>query len=317
MQVIYGRGSERITLTPNVLELSWSSSRGQLSQVCDMTILNSPPLASAGFIMLFEGSLNSKDQIFHGPIVRFQRDDHSKDLSATAYEISWYLTKNEVTRLKLSGDPGNQLNQIIGAAGDGIKFSCPALGFSMKERTSAQSYASLYSMIMDKAYERTGIRYYLYHRRDQLFVTPEGKNSLVPVFQAVSLDSSSTGESIEEVYNIVRVEKYKNDKLVSSVTKQDTASMNKIGYMQKIIDAGEEKDLASLAARELKRLTKIPVTRSITVRHNDPTAAKIRAGWRIDIIESDGKTTTSWIVTSCKASWRINEYTMQLELERR
>lgn len=317
MQVIYGRGSERITLTPNVLEISWSSSRGQLSQVCDITILNSPPLATAGFLMLFEGAFNAVNQIFHGPIVRFQRDDRSQNLTATAYELSWYLTKNDVTRLKLSGDAGKELQRILSGAGDGIKFSCPPLGFSIKERTSAQSYAALYSMILDKAYEKTGIRYYLFHRRDQLIVSPEGSNPAIPIFQAVSLDESSTGESIEEVYNIVTVEKYKNDKLVSSVTKNNKDSMNRIGYMQKIIDAGEEKDLSSLANRELKRLAKIPVTRTITVRHNDPIAARIRAGWRVDILESNGKTQTSWIVTSCRTTWRNEEYTMQMELERR
>lgn len=50
MKVIYGKELTRYDLTSHVLELSWSSSRGQIAQSCDFKIRNAPPLQSAGFL---------------------------------------------------------------------------------------------------------------------------------------------------------------------------------------------------------------------------------------------------------------------------
>jgi hypothetical protein len=316
MKVIYGKESTRIDLTPAVLDLSWSSSRGQIAQNCDIRVKNAPPLQSAGFLMLFSGyELKEAQQFFHGPIVRFDRDDKTGDLSATAYELAWYLQKNETSRIKLDGDAGKELERIIRATG--INFSCPAFGFTVKDRLSSQSFASLYTTLTEQAYEKTGRRYFIQPQRDKLTVLPEGGNSVVPMFRASLLESSSTGESIEEVYTVVTAERYKDDKVAGSVTKEDAGLIKQIGRMQKVIDAGEEKDLATLASRQLAELAKIPRTRNITVKHEDNNAARLRAGWLIKIMEKDNKTITDWIVTNCNAHWKGGQYTMDLQLERR
>ncbi|QDS35828.1 hypothetical protein [Brevibacillus brevis] len=316
MKIIYGKEATRYDLTNQIQELSWSSSRGQIAQNCDIRIKDAPPLQSAGFLMAFAGQdLKESEQFFHGPIVRFDRDEKTNDLSATAYELSWYLQKNETSRLKLNGDAGKELERIIKATG--IKFSCPAFGFTVKDRLSPQSYTSLFTSLTKQAYEKTGFRYFVQHQRDKLIVLPEGQNSVVPMFKASMLESSSTGESIEEVYTVVTVERYKDDKVAGSATKEDANLIKQIGRMVKLIDAGEEKNLASLAGKQLATLSKIPKTRSITVRHEDNNAARIRSGWLIKIIEKDNKTITDWIVTSCNARWKGGQYTMNLQLERR
>jgi hypothetical protein len=316
VKVIYGKESTRIDLTPAVLELSWSSSRGQIAQNCDIKIKESPPLQSAGFLMLFSGyELKESQQFFHGPIINPLRDDKTGDLTATAYELAWYLQKNETSRIKLNGDAGKELERIIRATG--INFSCPAFGFTVKDRLSSQSYAALYTYLTEQAYEKTGRRYFIQPQRDKLTVLPEGGNTLVPMFQSSLIESSSTGESIEEVYTVVTVERYKDDKLSASVTKENAALTKQIGRMQKVIDAGEEKDLASLVSRQLTELSRIPQTRPITVKHEDDNAARLRAGWLIKIMEKDNKTITDWIVTSCNARWKGGQYTMELQLERR
>lgn len=315
MKVIYGKGSKRIDLTPNVLDLSWSSSRGQLSQVAEIRIKEAPALESAGFLMVFTGELKEKEQLFHGPIVRTDKDDKTSDLSATAYEISWYLQKNDVGRISLNGDAGKELERII--KGAGITFTCPRFGFSVKERASPGTYAGLYTSLTEKALDKTGFRYFLQHQREKLYVLPEGQNSFIPMFRAGLLERSSTGQSIEEVYTVVTVERYKDDKVVGSSTKENTKLSKEIGRMQKIIDAGEDKNLSGIASSQLSKLATIPITRSITVKHEDNGAAKIRAGWKIKILEKDNKTVTQWIVTSCSARWKGGQYTMDLQLERR
>ncbi|TKI58798.1 hypothetical protein E8L90_27275 [Brevibacillus antibioticus] len=316
MKVIYGKEQTRYDLTPAVTELSWSSARGQIAQNCDVRIKEGPPLQTAGFLMLFAGAaLKESQQLFHGPLVRFDRDDRTGDLSATAYELGWYLQKNEVSRLKLDGDAGTELARIIKSAG--IHFSCPAFGFTVKERISSQSYTSLFTSLTEQAYEKTGIRYFVQYQRDKLTVLPEGKNSIIPMFKASLLTSSSTGESIEEVYTVVTAERYREDRVVSSATKSNDGLVKQIGRMQKIIDAGEDKNVAGLAAKQLAELSKIPKTRSISVRHEDENAARLRAGWLIKIMEKDNKTITDWIVTNCQAHWKGGQYTMDLQLERR
>lgn len=316
MKVIYGKESTRYDLTNHVLDLSWSSSRGQIAQSCDFKIRNAPPLQSAGFLMVFSGyDLKESQQFFHGPIVRFERDDKTGDLSGTAYELSWYLQKNETSRLKLSGDAGKELERIIKASG--IKFSCPAFGFEVKDRLGSQSYTALYTSLTEQAYEKTGFRYFVQHQRDKLTVLPEGQNSVVPMFKASMLENTSTGESIEEVYTVVTVERYKDDKVVASATKESADLIKQIGRMEKVVDAGEDKNVAAIASRQLAILSKLPKTRSITARHEDNNAARIRAGWLIKIMEKDNKTITDWIVTSCNAHWKGGQYTMDLQLERR
>ncbi|WP_301170036.1 XkdQ/YqbQ family protein [Brevibacillus nitrificans] len=316
MRVIYGKEQTRFELTSAVQEISWSSSRGQLAQNCDIRIKAAPPLASAGFLMLFSGAeLLESQQFFHGPLVHLSRDDKTGDVSATAYELSWYLQKNEISRIKLNGDAGTELARII--SGAGIKFSCPPFGFSSKERLAAQSYTSLFTSLTEQAYEKTGIRYFMQHQRDSLTVIPEGKNSVIPLFKASMLESSTTGESIEEVYTVVTVERYQGDQVASSTTKANDTLVKQIGRMQKVIDAGEEKNLASLATKQLDELSRIPRTRQITVRHQDEQAARLRAGWLIKIMEKDNQTITDWIVTGCQARWRGGWYTMDLQLERR
>lgn len=316
MKVIYGKESTRYDLTSHVLELSWSSARGQIAQSCDFKIRSAPPLQSAGFLMIFSGyDLKESQQFFHGPIVRLERDDKTGDLSGTAYELSWYLQKNETSRLKLSGDAGKELERIIKSSG--IKFSCPAFGFEVKDRLGAQSYTALFTSLTEQAYEKTGFRYFVQHQRDKLTVLPEGQNSVVPMFKASMLENTSTGESIEEVYTVVTVERYKDDKVAASATKESADLIKQIGRMEKVIDAGEDKNVAALAARQLAILSKLPKTRSITVRHEDNNAARIRAGWAIKLMEKDNKTITDWIVTSCNAHWKGGQYTMDLQLERR
>jgi len=316
LKVIYGKGSKRIDLTPNVLDLSWSSSRGQLSQVVDIRIKESPVLESAGFLMLFTGELKESEQFFHGPIIKPERDDKTEDLSATAYEISWYLQKNDVAgRIFLNGDAGKELERVI--KGAGIAFTCPSFGFTVKERMSPGSYASLYTSMTEKALDKTGFRYFVQHQRDKLYVLPEGQNSYIPMFRASLIERSSTGESIEEVYTVVTVERYKDDKVAGSSTKENATLSKEIGRMQKIIDAGEDTNLSGIASSQLNKLAVIPITRSITVKHEDNGAAKIRAGWKIKILEKDNKTVTEWIVTSCNARWKGGQYTMDLQLESR
>jgi len=316
MRAIYGKGAERIELTENVLDISWSSSRGQLAQNCFIRIHNSPLLRAAGFLMLFAGDeLKEAEQFFHGPLVNPRRDDKTSELSSTAYELSWYLQKNDTGPVRLNGDAGKELERVIRATG--ISFTCPSLGFSINERVASQSYASLYTNIMERAYEKTGKRYFLHHARDKLAVVPEGGNTTVPLFQAPMLESSSTGNSIEEVYTVVTVQRYKEDKVLGSVTKGNGPLIQEIGRMEKIIDAGEDTNLAALADKQLKELSKVPVTRSITVKHSEPKVAMVRAGWAIKIQEKDGTTISDWIVTSCDATWRGGQYTLNLQLERR
>lgn len=316
MKVIYGKEATRYDLTAQVLELSWSSSRGQIAQNCDIRIKDAPSLQSAGFLMLFSGfEPKEAQQFFHGPIVNYNRDDKTGDLSATAYELSWYLQKNAAPRTKVNGDAGSELQRLVRASG--ISFSCPTFGFNVKERISSQSFASLFTSFTEQAYEKTGFRYFVQHQRDRLAVLPEGANSVIPMFKASMLESSSTGESIEEVYTVVTVEKYKEDAVSSSVTKENANLLKQIGRMETVIDAGEEKNLSSLATKQLANLSKIPRTRSITVKHEDDSAARLRAGWLIKIQEKDNVTITDWIVTSCNAHWKGGYYTMDLQLEGR
>ncbi|QRG65242.1 XkdQ/YqbQ family protein [Brevibacillus choshinensis] len=316
MKVIYGKESTRYDLTSPSMELSWSSSRGQIAQNLDIRIKDAPPLQSAGFLMLFSGyELKESQQFFHGPIINPLRDDKTGDLTATAYELSWYLQKNPAPRTKVNGDAGTELQRLIKATG--INFTCPAFGFTVKERISPQSFTSLFTSFTEQAYEKTGFRYFVQHQRDKLSVLPEGANSVVPMFRANMLESSSTGESIEEVYTVVTVEKYKDDQVASSVTKENANLIKQIGRMETVIDAGEEKSLDSLASKQLANLSKIPKTRSITVKHEDDNAARLRAGWLIKILEKDNVTVTDWIVTSCNARWKGGQYTMDLQLEGR
>lgn len=131
------------------------------------------------------------------------------------------------------------------------------------------------------------------------------------------LESSSIGESIEDVYTVVTVERYKDDKLASQVTIENESLIKQIGRMQKVIDAGEDKNLAALAAKQLSELSRIPRTRSITVRHQDDQAARLHAGWLIRILEKDHVSITDWIVTSSNTHWKGGFYTVDLQLERR
>lgn len=316
MKVVYGKEATRYDLTSSTLELSWSSSRGQIAQNCDIKVKEAPPLQSAGFLMLFAGyDLKESQQFFHGPIVNPMRDNKTGDLTATAYELSWYLQKNPAPRTKLNGDAGKELERLVKATG--ISFTCPAFGFEVKDRIQSQSFASLFTSLTEQAYEKTGFRYFVQHQRDKLVVLPEGQNSVIPMFRASMLESCSTGESIEEVYTVVTVEKYKDDQVASSVTKENAILIKQIGRMETVIDAGEEKNLTSLATKQLANLAKIPRTRSINVMHEDDKAARLRAGWLIKIQETDNVTITDWIVTSCNAHWKGGKYTMDLQLEGR
>ena len=316
MKVIYGKEQTRYDLSSAVTELSWSSSRGQIAGQLSVQIKEAPPLQAAGFLMLFSGDqLKEAQQIFHGPLVRLDRDDRTGDLSATAYELGWYLQKNEVSRIKLDGDAGTELARVIKAAG--VNISCPPFGFMTKERIAPQSYTALFTSLTEQAYEKTGARYFVQYQRDKLTVLREGANPIVPLFKASLLSTSSTGESIEDVYTVVTAERYQDDKVASSATKANESLVKQIGRMQKVIDAGEDKNVAALAAKQLAELSKIPLTRSISVRHEDEQAARLRAGWLIKIMEKNNQTITDWIVTSCNAHWKGGQYTMDLQLERR
>ncbi|CAM3418464.1 hypothetical protein [Brevibacillus invocatus] len=241
--------------------------------------------------------------------------DENGDLTVTAYELSWYLQKKRNLaheagrRCRYGACPSHSLIRHI--------LFLSGLWFFDQGADHAAIHTALFSMLTEQAYEKTGVRYFVTHQRDKLTVVPEGGNSIIPMFQAGMLESSSIGESIEDVYTVVTVERYKDDKLASQVTKENESLIKQIGRMQKVIDAGEDKNLAALAAKQLSELSRIPRTRSITVRHQDDQAARLRAGWLIRILEKDHVSITDWIVTSSNTHWKGGFYTVDLQLERR
>ncbi|MDA5110321.1 hypothetical protein O3V59_18330 [Brevibacillus thermoruber] len=316
MNVIYGKEAMRVDVTPAVLDVSWSSARGQIAQTCEVRLSDALAVSVGGFLLLQEETWPGSPPLFLGPVVRVSRDEAGGETRATAYELAWYLQKNECTRTRLNGDAGKELERLIRAAG--VDFSCPAFGFTLRERIPSQSYASLYTDVLNRAYDRTGRRYFLQHQGQKLVVQEEGGNPQTPLFWPDHQTSSSTGESMEDVYTAVAVERYRGgDRLLARVEKEQAALISQYGRMLKVIDAGEDKELAALAGKQLAELSKVPRTRTVQVVHAEAKAAFVRAGWGIQLAERDGQTITPWIVTSCSARWRGGQYSMDLELERR
>lgn len=172
--------------------------------------------------------------------------------------------------------------------------------------------------VLQKAYERSGYRYHVDAiRTDKHFylqVVREGTNERVPIFVPEQMEASTAGYDLEDTYTVVTAQKYKDDKIVSSVTKTNADALKTFGRMEEIIEVEEGENPTTIATQRVKAMSSAKQTKKITVRHNDYTLAGLRAGWLVLI-----KTTvvTKWIVVSADSSWRNGIFTVKLVLERR
>lgn len=319
--VVYGKESARQTLTDAIGEISWSSGRDEIARSATVRVRGGEGIKVAGMLMCFaqrvQGALmHHKNQFFHGPIIKYERDEFTDAWDIDAREIAWYLSKNKGSRPYLKGEAGAELQRYIQSTG--IDFRCPALGFTLDERYGTMAYSEIVLDVLQKAYERSGYRYHVDTvRTDQSFylqVVREGTNTTVPVFVPEQMDSSTSGYSIEETYTVVTAEKYKDDKLVSSVTKTHASNVKSLGRMQEIIEVEEGESPAKVAEQRLKALATPKQIRKIKVRHSDHKLAGLRAGWLVLI---NTGTVSKWIVESVDTTYKNGMYMLQMDLERR
>ncbi|MDO7908423.1 hypothetical protein Q5741_18645 [Paenibacillus sp. JX-17] len=319
--VIFGKQDARSPLTDAVTELSWSSQRDEIARSMSVRMKDAPDIHVAGMLMCFSQQtrgvlLHAKNQFFHGPIIKVEKDEFTNAWELEANEISWYLAKNKGTRPYLKGDAGEELQRFIRTTG--IDFRCPKLGFTLDERYGTMPHSELILDVLQKAYERSGYRYHLdVIRTDQSFylqVTREGTNTKVPIFIPDQMEASTAGYSLEETYTVVTAQKYKDDKLIASVTKSDAGGIKTLGRMEEILEVEENENPATVATQRLKSLSTPKQIKKITVKHEDHTLAGLRAGWLV-LIKTDH--VSKWIVESADTSFRNGLYTVQLVLERR
>ncbi|GED16419.1 XkdQ/YqbQ family protein [Aneurinibacillus migulanus] len=320
--VVYGKQNVRHTLTEALVDLSWSSNRDEITRNMTVRLRNAPPVEQAGMLMCFarrtqEQLLHHKNQFFHGPIISYEEDEFTNEWQLEGRELGWYLAKNKGTRPYLKGEAGAELQKYIQSTG--VDFRCPVLGFSIDERYGTMTHSEVILDVLQKAYEHTGYRFYLeYLRTDQSYyivVAREGTNNQVPVFIRDQMESSSRGSSIEDTYTVVTAQKWKDEKIASSVTKSNAGAVTNLGRMEEIIEVEEKEDPATIATQKLIELSNPKLTRKITVKHEDPMLCGLRAGWLVLIQEAEYK--SKWIVVSEQTSFKNGMYTVQLDLERR
>lgn len=320
--ILYGKDSNRMLLTDAVEELSWSSARDEIARSATIRLRGTNDLKVAGMLMCFSqrlkgsGVLHYRNQFFYGPIIKYEQNEFTQEWEVEAREISWYLAKNKGVRPYLKGEAGGELQRYIKTTG--IDFRCPSFGFSLDERYGTIAHSELILDVLQKAYERSGYRYHVDVMRTDtgfyLQVVREGTNTLVPIFIPEQMESSTAGYSIEETYTVVTTQKYKDDKLVSSVTKTAAGAVQAMGRMEEIIEVEEDEDPTTIATQRLKALSQAKQIKKITVKHEDHTLTGLRAGWLV-LIKTDH--TSKWIVESAESSFKNGMYTVKLELERR
>ncbi|MED0757417.1 hypothetical protein P4S93_18000 [Aneurinibacillus thermoaerophilus] len=320
--VVYGKQNIRHVLTDALVDLSWSSNRDEITRSMTARLRNAPSIQEAGMLMCFAKRtqnplLNAKNQFFHGPIIAYEENEFTNEWELQARELGWYLAKNKGMRPYLKGEAGAELQKYIKSTG--VDFRCPTLGFSIDERYGTIFHSEIVLDVLQKAYEHTGYRFYLeYLRTDQSYyivVAREGTNTRVPIFIREQMEASSRGGSIEDVYTVVTAQKWKDDKLVSSVTKVNTGAVNNLGRMEEIIEVEENENPTTVATQKLIELSNPKQTKKITVKHTDHTLSGLRAGWLVLIQETNYK--SKWVVVSEQTTFRNGMYTVQLNLERR
>ncbi|BAU28953.1 hypothetical protein DFP93_103200 [Aneurinibacillus soli] len=320
--VVYGKQNIRHILTDAIAELSWSSNREEITRSLTARLRDIPPIQAAGMFMCFaKQSANSlfhaTNQFFHGPIISFEENEFTHEWEMQAREIGWYLAKNKGMRPYLKGKAGTELQTYIRSTG--VDFRCPDLGFSIDERYGTMFHSEIILDVLQKAYEHTGYRFYLeYLRTDQSYyivVAREGTNTRVPVFVRDQMEASSRGSSIEDVYTVVTAVKYKDDKAIATVTKTDIGALNNLGRMEEIIEVEEKENPSTIATQKLTELSNVKQTKKITVRHEDHSLSRMRAGWLVLIQESTYK--SKWVIISEQTTFKNGTYTVQMELEGR
>lgn|GEM_PF-822014 len=319
--VLYGKDNTRHVLTDAIEELSWSSGRDEIARSATVRLRNATGIREAGMLMCFSQQIkgpltNAKNQFFHGPIIKYEHNEFTDAWEIETREIGWYLAKNKGMRPYLKGEAGAELQRYIKTTG--VDFRCPKLGYNLDERYGTMYHSDLILDVLQKAYERSGYRYYVdVVRTDQSFyleVKREGTNSRVPVFIPDQMESSTAGYSIEDTYTVVTAQKYKDDKLASSVTKTNAGAVKAMGRMEEIIEVEEDETPATVAAQRLKALSVPKQIKKITVKHEDHTLSGLRSGWLV-LIKTDH--VSKWIVESADSSFKNGIYTLQLVLERR
>ncbi|MEK5376556.1 hypothetical protein [Paenibacillus sp. FSL P2-0173] len=319
--VVYGKENARQMLTDAIEEVSWSSGRDEIARSATVRLRNATSIKVAGMLMCFsfkvgKALFHHKNQFFHGPIIKYEQDEFTNAWEIEAREIGWYLSKNKGTRPYLKGEAGAELQRYIKSTG--IDFRCPTLGFSLDERYGTMAHSEIILDVLQKAYERSGYRYYVDLIRTEtsfyLQVMREGTNTKVPIFVPEQMTSSTAGYSIEDTYTVVTAQKWKDDKIASAVTKTAAGAVKAMGRMEEIIEVGEDEKPETIATQRLKALSVAKQTKKITVRHEDHTLSGLRSGWLV-LTKTDH--TSKWIVVTADSSYKNGTYTVTLELERR
>jgi hypothetical protein len=305
----YAKGSAVSNLFENCEEVSWSSRRGQLSQVLTGVFRDAPSLKEGGYIIANE----NKTPLFYGPIVTPEYDEFTRVSNIQAYEVTWYFAKNKAIRPLLKGEAGEALQLFVRSFG--VDFTCPPLGFKINERYGNSYISDIIQDVLDRAQQHTGYYYHLISNKNKISVAREGTNKSVPVLIREHLESSTISSSIEETFTAVMVQRMDGDKVLETVTKESASAIKEFGRMLEIIEIQKEENANTIADTQLSLLSKPKTKRTIRIRQYLDWLAPIRAGWLILIKEYN--IDKKYIVTSANANYKNGVFTLNLELERR
>lgn len=180
--------------------------------------------------------------------------------------------------------------------------------------------SSIIEEILEMAEKKNGIKHVMEMRQGKLYIERQRDKVIVARFKlhekgdsfdaTIAIANPSRKRSIVDMVNVVQVVG-EDDKLL--LTRKDNAMMRKYGRLQKVVklDKEEKKSAATIAANELKELSKVVEESSIELLGDD----SVRAGRLLKVNEPITGLKGLYLIKDVTHTYEGGIHKMQLGLE--
>ena len=304
-------GSDLYDFTSICGDISLRSSSSEISEELSFSVQGS--YLNKGDIISFR---ENEEEIFKGIVISTNRDKYSTEISCC--DFGWYLNKNEDAYQfnsscsscisKICNDHNIPIGNIINMP-------------NVYKKIKKGNLSDIIKDIIEYQEKTTGERYIWYMYANKLYVekqidnvikyTTKFNNTLVDVTDL--LENPSIDESIDDLYNAIKVVSQEDNSIKVLAYTEDKESIQKYGRIQKLeqVTKEESKNAVSISQGQLKLLNK--TSRSFNTRLLGVTGCRANKVLEFDndIIDVKGK----FIIKSCEHTYSKSFHFMNVSLE--
>lgn len=246
--------------------------------------------------------------LFRGIIIDCEPSKKNGDVKCSAFDYSYYLTKNEETIQFNNVRADKAIQQICDMYT--INVEVPVFYTMIKHIYFDMKLSDIIKDILEKIYEDTGYRYRMEFVNNRLVIT---HHPSIEISGINMIHDERFMRTIADMYNSIKVVSGSEERFKVEAETSDKANIGKYGVMQ-MVHSVSDKDISqakNIANNLLKENNKVKEFGTISTDGD----TRVRAGRVLNISEINSNFNGKFIIKSCTHEIKNKNHKMTMELE--